>query len=222
MNPTAGRRAALLAALSLLSASPSRAQPQSVAPSRRAALTLDALLQRFRAVPGLSARFREERHMELLAAPLVSEGTLHFAPPGRMVRRTERPSRAVALIEGGRLQVRDEGGAQSIDLAAHPAVGQLVESVLSVLAGDRAALDRSYLMEFRALEGARWSLTLRPRSAGLSRLLRGVSLTGDGVILSTFTVNESNGDVSRTTFLDVDPTRRFSPAEAARVFRLAP
>lgn len=186
------------------------------------ALSLDAVLRRLRAVPAISARFREEKRMQLLAAPLVSEGTLHYAS-GRLVRRTLSPDPAVALLEGGRLRFRDASGEQTLDLDAMPTARQFLESFTALVAGDRAALERSYVLGFVA-EGAgdRWSLSLRPRPAALARVFREVIVRGTGVALSTIVVRETSGDESVTTFSDVRTDRALPADEAARVFRLTP
>lgn len=217
---------AALVALALSGAS-AHAQPRpNPAPAPRpAAVTLDALLSRFRAVPGLSARFREEKRIALLAAPLVSEGTIDYAPPGRMVRRTTSPSPSTALIDGARLRFRDASGEQELDLGAMPAVRQFVDSLLAVVAGDRAALERAYVMDLRVPDVARperWTLTLRPRAPALQRFVREVALAGEGVALATMVIREANGDESATTFSDVNPTRRYAADEVPRVFRTAP
>ena len=84
---------ALLAVLLL--ASPSLAQDgPKEAPQEE---TLETLLARFSKIPGLSAKFREEKHMTLLARPLVNEGTLHFAPPHRVARHVTKPSLSSVL-----------------------------------------------------------------------------------------------------------------------------
>jgi hypothetical protein len=160
--------------------------------------------------------------MQLLAAPLVSEGTLHYATPGRLVRRTESPDLAVALLEGSRLRFRDAGGEQSLDLDAMPAARQFLESFTALVAGDRAALARSYDLEFVPQGATAWRLTMRPRVPALSRVFRAVEVAGDGVALRTLVVREVSGDVSETTFTEVRTDRRFSAEEAARVFRLGP
>ncbi len=208
---------ALLLAHSLAPAQP-RPAPVSPAP----AISLDELLRRFRTVPGISARFREARQMQLLAAPLVSEGALHFAAPGRLVRRTESPELAVALLEGNRLRFRDGSGEQSLDLDAMPAARQFLESFTALVAGDRAALARSYDLDFVPQGASAWRLTMRPRVPALSRVFRAIEVAGDGVALRTLVVREVSGDVSETTFTEVRTDRRFTAEEAARVFRLSP
>ncbi len=55
-----------------------------------APMTLDQLLARFAGMSGLSAKFREEKRMALLAAPLVNEGILYFAPKGRLAAHPQK------------------------------------------------------------------------------------------------------------------------------------
>ena len=67
--------------------------------SARAEVTITRaeLLERFRKVPGLYARFREEKRMALLAQPLVNEGTLHFHR-GKLARHTKRPVKSSVVM----------------------------------------------------------------------------------------------------------------------------
>lgn len=161
--------------------------------------------------------------MQLLAAPLISEGTLHYAPPGRLVRRTLRPDPSVALLEGNRLRFRDGSGEQALDLDAMPAARQFLESFTALVAGDRAVLERTYTLSFTAFAATtRWTLSLVPRPPALARVFREVRVEGDGVALSTITVREASGDESITTFSEVRTDRALSADEAARVFRLSP
>ena len=77
------RASAFLFLFALLAASPAHAAPKPAATT----LTLEKLLAGFRGLQGLAAHFHEEKHMELLAAPLLSEGDLYFIAPERLSRR---------------------------------------------------------------------------------------------------------------------------------------
>lgn len=207
-----------LAALALLSAlaAPARAEPGPP-------LTFQALLARFAAMPGLEARFREERRIALLAAPLVSEGTLHFSPPGSLLRRTTSPTPQSVLIRGGQLAFSEGGRTGQLDLSANATVRPMVESFGHLLAGDEAALRRIYDVRFslRPADGPEaWEAALTPRSPELRRLLAEVRVRGRGVALEELRVREATGDETLTTFTAVDPARRYTPAEQARLFTL--
>jgi len=216
----AGPAAILLLALApTVLLRPALASP-SASSEGDAPLTLDALLTRFRAMVGLSARYREEKRIGLLARPLVSEGTVHYAPPRRFARHTQTPSPSSVVLDGNTLRFGDGATEQSIDVVAKPVVGAFVDSLLSVLAGDGALLERSFTVDFRALAGQKWQLALVPRDPSLGRILREVAFTGDGLVLSQMRIREATGDEGITTFSDVDTAHRYTADEAERVFRL--
>jgi Outer membrane lipoprotein carrier protein LolA-like len=190
------------------------------------ALTLDALLARFRAMPGLFARYREEKHIALLAAPLVGEGTVHYAPPRRIARHALTPAPSSVVFDGSVLRFGDASGEQRIDVGSNPVVRAFIEVFLDVLAGDRAELERTFVVTYRAGDAAhagdrdRWDLSLVPRAPALLAILREVRLAGRGTVVSEMHILEASGDEGVTTFSDVDPAHRYSTAEAARVFRV--
>ena len=119
-----------------LLAGPAAAQEPVAAPVASTP-ALEQLLARFAAMSGLSARFREEKRMALLAAPLVSEGTLYFAPKGRLARHITAPAPATVLLTqtapvfvSGKSAISVLSNAQAQDLeqarlAMAPAVMQL-------------------------------------------------------------------------------------------------
>ena len=190
------------------------------APPPAPALTLDALMARFAALPGLSARFHEEKRMALLAVPLRSEGTLDYAPPSRLLRRTTAPNASFVLIRGGQLEFGDARRREHIDLEAIPAARQFVDSFLGLVVGDRRALERAYEMDFRAAPTAPdgWEISLRPRLSATRQIIERIVLSGVGVTLDRMTLRETNGDETLTTFSDVDPRRRYSPGEVSALF----
>jgi Outer membrane lipoprotein carrier protein LolA len=195
------------------------------APNASPRITLDSLLSRFRASPGLFARYREEKRIALLAEPLVSEGTVHYAPPRRIARHARTPSPSSVVFDGKTLRFGDETGQQQIDVRAAPVAQAFIESFVGVLAGDGAQLERAFVVELRAGDaahpGERWDLSLVPRAPALLAILSEVRFAGDGPIVSQLRVREASGDEGVTTFFDVDPAHRYSAAEEARVFRVS-
>jgi len=226
-------RVVLACALALvaiaLAASPlevsARASQVNAAADAAAHLTLDSLLTRFRAIPGLFARYREEKRITLLAEPLVSEGTVHYAPPHRLARHQRTPSPSSIVFDGTTLRFGDAQSEERIDVSSNPVVRAFVESFLSVLAGDRSKLERTFVVDFRAGDaahpGERWELSLVPRDSKLLGVLREVRFAGDGVVVSQMRIREATGDEAVTTFSDVDVAHRYSADEAARVFRVS-
>src|SRR5664279_2835561 len=78
--------------------------------------SFDVLLGAFAHMPGLEARFVEDKHLALLAEPLQSSGVLFFARPGMLLRRVEAPRKSEVVITPTELRMKDADGEQSIDL----------------------------------------------------------------------------------------------------------
>lgn len=191
-----------------LSASPASAQ------------SLDALFSRMSSIDALQCHFREEKHIALLSTPIVTEGEIHYVRPGRLARRITSPSPQVILIEGTSLRMWDGSREERLDLASQPVVRSFVDSILALLAGDRAALERSYRLALAA-EGDGYVLTLTPRAAPLTEFLTSIRFTlSHGYDLLRMEMTETSGDTSTTTFTAVDDHRSYTAAELGRLFSL--
>jgi outer membrane lipoprotein-sorting protein len=208
------RRAAVLAAVVLASAAPA-AEPEAKEP-----VSVEALLARFRAFPGLKAHFREVKKLTLLKAPLISEGTLYFAPPDRLARQTTSPAPSRLVVDGRQVSFVDAEGTQSIPLEGNPVVRLFVDAFLKVLAGDRAALERIFAIDLRA-SARGWVMTLSPRLAPMTDVIERVVFEGRGGLVDRLVIREQGGDETVTTFSAVDVGRRYTAEEKARIFGVA-
>jgi hypothetical protein len=190
-----------------------------------AATRLEALLADFAAIPGLAARFREERHLALLHEPLVSSGALYLAPPDGMLRRVDDPVASAVLVEGNRLVFSGSGNRRTLDLDRNPAVRVYIDTFRLLLAGNIDALREIYRIEFEAAEGSSewdWLLRLRPLHSPLAETIASVEIAGRGRTLGEFRLKKVRGDETVTRFSEVDTTRRFGDGELAEMFRLSP
>lgn len=183
--------------------------------------SVEALLKSFRQIPGLEAHFREEKTIAILAAPIVSEGTIHFAPPARLARHTIVPDESSLLIDGRTFSFGNGSTQEQIDLEANPVVREYVSSFLHILGGDSETLGRiwSLKLEGRAEE---WELTLRPMSESIRKTIREMVLRGRGITIEWMKIVESTGDESVTTFTDINHKRRYSLIEIERIFKIPP
>jgi len=183
----------------------------------------DELLGLLRAVPGVRARYREEQHLALLAAPLVAEGTMYFAPPGRLAKHQTKPATARMVVDAGRLAFADAYGRDELELAKNPVVALFVDSVLQVLGGDGDAIDRAWIVAFAGGTGGdprAWSLELRPREAPASNIVHRLSIRGKDAAVTRIEVVEKGGDRTVTTLSEIDTAHRWEAAELASVFSI--
>jgi outer membrane lipoprotein-sorting protein len=208
------RRAAALAAVVLAGAAPA-AEPEAKEP-----VSLAGLLARFRALPGLEARFHEVKKLALLKAPLISEGTIHFLPPDRLARQTTSPAASTLIVDAQQVRFVDAESSQSIPLEGNPVVRLFVDAFLKVLAGDRGALERIFAIELRG-SARGWTMELAPRLAPMTEVIERIVLEGRGAVVSKMVVREKDGDETVTTYSSVDIERRYTAEERARVFGFA-
>jgi outer membrane lipoprotein-sorting protein len=191
--------------------------PSSAAPGK--AVDAAGLLSAFSKMPGLEARFREEKHMALLAKPLESRGVLFFTHPGLLLRRVESPRASEVIISADSVRLRDASGEQALDLRTRKDLRPFVESLTWILAGNRKALDSVYAVSFQPESAsAAWQLTLKPKVEPLSRLIAHIRITGRGYAVAQIEVGETNGDKTITHILEANPKRSFDAAERAKLF----
>ena len=201
-------RLGLLCALCVCAAAPAHADADGV----------DALLSRLAQIPGLSAKFHEEKRIQLLSTPLASDGSVYFTKPATLMRRVDTPESSRMLLAQGRLTLWDASGKHSFELGANAALRSLAESFLYVLAGDRKALNGLYDMQFSGSSAAAWKLRLSPKTKALARLIREIKLEGDALRVRILQLTEASGDVTNTSFSDVRTDRRFSAQEKQQIF----
>ena len=196
------------------------AQPAAARePGKQTSVDMASLLSAFAGMPGLEATFSEEKHIALLARPLVSRGTLFFTRPALLLRRVESPEPSEVVINKDALRVRDKSGEQTLDLRARKDIRPFVESLTWILAGERAALERTYAASFQAeSKGAPWQLSLKPKVAPLSHLIAELVIRGRGLFVEQIEVRETGGDKTITRILSANPRRVFSAAERAKLF----
>ncbi len=184
-----------------------------------------ALFAAFARMEGLEARFEEEKHVALLAAPLTSRGTIYFLPPGHLARVVTAPESTTLRITPDELVVESAEGVERIDLRRSDDVRRFVTSLVRVFAGDRAALERSYDVAYGADpdadDDAAWRLTLTPKAKPLTEMMRSLRLFGRGVEVRAIEVTEPTGDRTVTTIVEADPARRFTAEEKERLFGLS-
>lgn len=214
----------LLLALALVvqvAAPAGAAEPKAPAKAAAAAPRLDELLGQWKRSPGLYAKFRDEKHLAMLDAPLVSEGTIHFAPPQRLARRTETPIASVLVIDGNKLSFGDAQGRESMDLGTNPVARLFVDSFIKLLEGDRQGLEKMFRVELSGRAGGGWQMRLVPRISPMDKVIKELVIvgTGTGAALSEMDVRETSGDWTHTVFTAVDVNRKYTPAELERLFR---
>lgn len=149
----------------------------SAATLAQAALSIDQLMAELARNPGGQAKFVEKRHLKLLDKPVIATGEMRYSPPDRLEKRTFTPQAETMVLEKDTLSLERERRRMSIRLSSRPEVAAFVDSIRSTLAGDRAALERSYQLQ---LTGSldNWVLTLVPSDSRIAEMLQRITVSG--------------------------------------------
>lgn len=149
------------------------------------------------------ARFTELQRLAILDRPLASSGELIYDAPDRLEERVLQPRRESLIARGDELVLVRAGRRRTLPLSAVPQVAPLIDSVRATLAGDRAALERSFDVRFTG-DAGHWTLRLTPKSAVVASKIRRIRITGAGDALSSVEILETDGDTSTMTIADED------------------
>jgi hypothetical protein len=166
--------------------------------ARAEALTLPDLFASLAKKAPSRALFVEKKYLSLLDKPVESRGELLFTPPDRLEKRTTAPKAERVLVDRERVTLERGGKSYSMGLRENPAVAVLVESIRATLAGDLAALTRTYSAGL-AGDSARWKLQLRPLDPAIATLVDRVEIEGSHDAVQVVQVFQADGDRSVMT-----------------------
>jgi hypothetical protein len=142
--------------------------------------------------------FIEQHFLSVLKRPIESSGELRYDAPDRLEKRTLKPHAETLLLSGGILTVERGHSRRVMDLHAYPQVLPFVESIRATLAGDRAALERVFHLDFAGTV-ARWSLTLVPVDPKAKQSVAQVRIDGVQDQLLKVEIRQPDGDRSLMT-----------------------
>ena len=139
--------------------------------------TLPGLMAGLAQVRAASASFTETKNLALLTTPLQSSGTLRYTAPDYVRKTTLAPARQDFVLQGDTVTLTINGETKRFTLAQAPQLAGLVEGVRATLAGDLPELQRYYTLSLSG-NAAHWQLLMRPRDAGLAKMMAWMSVTG--------------------------------------------
>lgn len=156
---------------------------------------IDRFMQNMRANPGGETNFTEKKYLSMLEAPLDSSGTLRYQPPGILEMNILNPERQSIRLEQETLTIIQSNHSNTLNLNDYPELSALIGSIRSTLAGDRAALERLFLLYLHGTEG-RWKLILLPKAPDKIANVRRISLSGETRFLRQVEIEMRDGDRS--------------------------
>jgi hypothetical protein len=185
----------LLALGMLLAAAGCTAAAAAEAPGGDAGAGLDQLMGLMAQRRHGEADFSEKKYLSVLKQPLESSGLLIYDAPDHLEQRTTLPRPQSVVLDHGTVTMHIGQRERVLRLADYPQLAPLIDSIRATLAGDRAALERVFELDFSGtLE--HWQLRLEPRAAPLTATLKRIDMQGERDAVHQVQVWQSDGDHS--------------------------
>jgi len=141
------------------------------------------------------ADFDERQYLAVLTHPLVSSGLLIYDAPAHLEQRTLHPRRQTMVLDHGTLTVKVGRHRRSVPLADYPQLAPLIDSIRATLAGDRAALEQYFTLQFHGGLDA-WQLRLEPREPQRAATISDIQIDGKRSQITEVRVRQRDGDHS--------------------------
>jgi hypothetical protein len=157
------------------------------------------LEQRLAALAQTAAReihFVEEKHSWILAEPVISEGVLKYdAGTGVLSKQVLKPEQMSMSISGDQIKIMQAKQQRQLQIPKDSPVHDLLLALRALLAGDVAALQRNFIINYQPAETT-WVVTLTPRDPVLNGKLARIEVAGkeNGNQVDTIEIILANGD----------------------------
>ncbi|MGH8169319.1 MAG: LolA-related protein [Steroidobacteraceae bacterium] len=142
--------------------------------------------------------FVEEDDLAILDRPVKSSGMLIYDAPDRLEKRTLKPKKQSLVLQGDELTVQRGHRTYRVQLSAYPQVAPLVDAIRDTLAGNEAALEKVFKVQFTGTL-ADWNLLLVPSDKEVVSKVRRVRIAGARDEIRSVEILQVGGDRSVMT-----------------------
>lgn len=166
------------------------------------AWTVDAVMEGLRGLRHVEATFNETRHSTFLTTPIKLNGTFVYEAPQTFIKETFKPFPEIVTVDHNGVKIEQDKDMQEgqsriqfIAADAHPLVQGLVDSAKATMSGKKELLEARYRLE---LNGSKenWSVKLVPREKALRKKIESLLFVGNGDLINSVEIRESDGDWS--------------------------
>lgn len=176
----------------------SLAAPDCRAQAPDAGQGLDQLMRRMAQRQHGHVGFVERQFIAILDRSIETSGELFFDAPDHLEKRTLKPKPGRLILDHDTLSMQRGAHVMALPLRDYPEVALFIDSIRAILAGDLAALNRTYTLAFETA-GDGWRLVLSPRDAKLAGVVASIQVSGVNDAIHTVEYQRPGGDHSVMT-----------------------
>ena len=159
---------------------------------------LDRLMQLLAQRQHGHVSFIEEHFLHVLERPVESSGELLYDAPDRLEKRTLKPKPENLVLEHGVITARRGRHTYVLNLSDYPQIVPLIDSIRATLAGDRAALERTFKVTFDG-DLEQWKLLLVPSDTAVAHSIKQIRIEGARDAIHSVEIQQADGDRSLLT-----------------------
>jgi len=197
-------------------------QAADLSPAETQALLQTLEAQRAKS-PSMSADFVEEKTTRLLSKPLVTEGTIAFQSPNKFRREVTGKSPSLTVSNGQKLWIYYPGFKEA-ELYTLGQKAFFDDSIAALTAGLNFNQIEKFFSSKATREGTGYRLQLTPRSTGLKRMVKELTVwIDDGAKVQRTETTLPKGDRVQTAYKNQRATALpastfdFTPPAEARI-----
>ena len=162
-------------------------------------LTLSQLLALFSQSKQSTVDFIEEKHAFFLEQPMTSSGYVEFISPNKLNKFITKPEVTSQKISDNELEIISGEQKHIIDLNEHPEFSVILQSIISLLAGDHVTLQKTFKLKFNNSHMG-WQLHLTPKDSYILGYVNSIQMFGSENKLTKLIITEANNDHTTTYF----------------------
>lgn len=166
-----------------------------------AAFDVGQLMDELARHKGGKAKFVEKKYISLLDKPVISTGEMTFSAPGFLEKRTLTPKVETLRLDKDLLSIEREKQKFTINLSSQPQALAFIDSIRATLSGNRAALEKNYLLHL-AGNSDKWVLTLLPSDEKISAFVLRITISGSKNQIRSIEYLQADGDRS---LMNIEP-----------------
>ncbi len=154
-------------------------------------------------VKTLKAEFTQERHLAIFLDVLSSRGVFYFEMPGKLRWEITEPFSSILIFNGGYVAKfnRENGAYVRMKLGMEDVLQEVLNQILAIMHGDFDKVHKVY--GIAVIPGNDRRLVLKPRSAGLAKVIKDMELSIDPNTnhVTKIVIHEPQGDHIEIRFL---------------------
>ncbi len=160
---------------------------------------LISLMDSFKKVQKMEARFTGVKTMSILKEPLRISGTLKYVAPSYIEQHVTNPVNERYVADGGTMTVENisKNESKTFPLEQYPPLWAFIEAFRATLAGDLKTLNRFYEISFKEAKG--WNIVLKPKLSQMLETIKRIDISGRKNQIMQVNITSPSGDISVMT-----------------------